>query len=190
MKRKARTPPAQAASSPWKRAAAPRCGSGGEAAPRGRRWPRMAERGQPCPAGGAAPSTGQCPHPVGWQPLLGAGVTALPVPERGRAAPSPPPAPRQPHFVFIYRLPFGGGHPSFVAVVGIFDESFGMRCWQRFCINISDNMFRQISSLKLFALFDKGRGAAWNATGLMCSLLPTRRAIIRPVAPCVNIQLF
>ncbi|RLW13407.1 hypothetical protein DV515_00000240 [Chloebia gouldiae] len=44
---------------------------------------------------------------------------------------------------------YRGGHPSFVAVVGIFDESFGMRCWQRFCINISDNMFRQISSLKL-----------------------------------------
>lgn len=102
------------------------------------------------------------------------------------------PAPRSspaPFCVYLSSL-IWGGHPSFVAVVGIFDESFGMRCWQRFCINISDNMFRQISSLKLFALFDKGRGAARNATGLMCSLLPTRRAIIRPVAPYVNIQLF
>lgn len=159
----------------------------------------MAGRGQPQPlplpgrAGGATPSTGtgQCPSPArrpgGDSRSWGGGDSS---PWRGREGGSIP-APRLPHFVFIYRLSFwGGGHPSFVAVVGIFDESFGMRCWQRLCINIPDNMFRQISSLKLFALFDKGRGAARNATGLMCSLLPTRRAITPPVVPCVNILLF
>lgn len=153
----------------------------------------MAGRGQPLPA--RESRTGQRPAPH-----AAAGVTAAPRSSGGGdssagacageggsiPAPRSPPAP---FCVYLSSLVWGG-HPSFVAVVGIFDESFGMRCWQRFCINISDNMFRQISSLKLFALFDKGRGAARNATGLMCSLLPTRRAIIRPVAPYVNIQLF
>lgn len=162
-------------------------GDGGARAAAARPGHHTGHRALPCGAAG-----GLHPQHTGLggdsdPPLIGAGVTAPPVLARGAgAAPSATPAGRggrsQPRFVFIYRFSCWGG-TSFVAVVGIFDESLGMRCWQRFCINISDNMFQQISSLKLFALFDKGRSTARNATGFMCSLLPTRRVIIRPVAP-------
>lgn len=188
--RKERASPAQAASSPWKEPQHLAADLGGGAVPGG------GGRGQPLPGRGTAPGGRRAPlcraagrppppaHRSGGDsdpPLAGRGVTAPPPPRclrrrvgGGSIRPGRPAA--APFCIYLSFFHSGGGRrggTSFVAVVGIFDESFGMRRWQRFCINISDNMFRQISSLKLFALFDKGRGAARNATGFMCSLLPT-----------------
>lgn len=52
-------------------------------------------------------------------------------------------------------------------------------------------MFRQISSLKLFALFDKGRGTARNATGFYVLLAADSKGDnTAGSSPYVNIQLF